>query len=183
MDARRARVLAGSTFLISLLAVSAAGQAAAAGCALSAPAYVNVGSPLTIEGSGFPASATVDIAFSLDGSPSDAFTVQSTGTGALEIALTPEVVDIGLTTVVATAGSTCSATATYTVLAAGQTPAASPEPPASSAPQVQPRAPHTDAIGMVESREMPDSMPVILALGLVVVGLTGLLLARSPRRR
>lgn len=183
MDARRARVLAGSTFLMSLLAASAAGPAAAADCALSAPAYVNVGSALTIEGSGFPASSGVDIAFSLDGSASDAFTVQSTSAGALEIALTPEVADIGRTTVQATAGSACTATVTYTVLAAGQTPPASPEPTASSAPQAQPGAPRTDAIDTAESANGSGNTPLIVGLGLVAAGLTGLLLTRSPRRR
>jgi hypothetical protein len=182
MNARRARILAGSVFLMGLLAAAAAGPAAAAGCALSAPAYANVGTPLTIEGSGFPASTSVDIAFSLDGSPSDSFTAQSTAAGALEIALTPEDADIGVTTVQASAGSACTATATYTVLAAGETPGASPEPAASAAPQTGPGAPPTDTDEIVGTTGWSGSAAMVLALALVVAGATGLLLTRSPRR-
>ena len=178
MDARRARILAGSAFLMSLLAATSAGPAAAADCTLSAPAYVNVGTPLTIEGSGFPASTSVDIAFSLDGSASDAFSVQSSAAGALQIALTPEDADIGVTTVQATAGSTCTATATYTVLAAGQTPVASQKPAASSGPGV----PRTDAEDGVAPNGWSGSAPTALALALVVVGAAGLFLTRSARR-
>ena len=181
MDARRARILTGSAFLMSLLASAAAGPAAAADCALSAPATVNVGTALTIEGSGFPASTSVNIAFSLDGAASDAFTVQSTAAGGLEIALTPEVADIGLTVVQATAGSACTAAVTYTVLAAGQTPGSSPEPTASSAPAA-PTAPRTDANGF-EPTDSSRGPLLVFALGLVVAGVTGLLLTRSPRRR
>ena len=69
MVVSRLWVLAGSALLMGLLAATSAGPAAAAGCALQAPTYVNVGTALTIEGSGFPASTSVDIAFTLNGSP------------------------------------------------------------------------------------------------------------------
>lgn len=184
MDAKQARILAGSAVLMSLLAAASAGPAAAAGCTLSAPAYVNVGTPLTIEGSGFPASASVDIAFSLDGSASDAFSVQSSAAGALQIALTPEDADIGVTIVQATAGSACTATATYAVQAAGQTPPASPEPAASRAPRAGPAAaPRTDVEDEVGRNGGSGSAPLVLALALIVVGAAGLFLTRSARRR
>jgi hypothetical protein len=178
MDARRARNLAGAMGFIGLVAATAAGPAAAADCALSAPAYVNVGTPLTIEGSGFPPSTSVDIAFSLDGSPSDSFTVQSTAAGALEIALTPEDADIGVTTIEASAGSTCTASATYSVLAAGQTPGPSSEPATSAAPG----APRTDTADVVGPTGWSISAAVLLALALLVAGATGLLLTRAPER-
>ena len=178
MDARRARNLAAAMGFVGLLAATAPGLAAAADCALSAPAYVNVGTPLTIEGSGFPASTSVDIAFSLDGSPSDSFTVQSTAAGALEIALTPEDADIGVTTVEASAGSTCTAKATYAVLAAGQTPEPSPEPAATAAPG----APRTDTADVVGPAGWSISPALLLGLALVVAGATGLLLTKSPKR-
>jgi hypothetical protein len=182
MDARRARVLAGSAILMSLLAATSAGPAAAADCALSAPAYVNVGSPLTIEGTGFPASTSVDISFSIDGSASDAFSVQSSPAGVLEIALTPEDADIGVTTVKAKAGSACTASATYAVLAAGQTPAASPKAAASSSPRTGPKAPRTDAEDAVVPTGWSGGTPLGLALALVAVGAAGLWLTRSARR-
>ncbi len=187
MDARRARILAGSALLITLLAATWAGPAAAADCTLSAPAYVNVGTPLTIDGSGFPASTSVDISFSIAGGASDAFTVQSNASGALQIALTPEDLDIGVTTVKATAGSACFAQVTYTVLAAGQTPP--PPPPASAEPEpssgtgAEPVAPRTDAETALGAGDRSSAAPWVLALALLAFGSTGLFLTRSTGRR
>lgn len=185
MDARRTRILAGSAFLISLLAATWAGPAAAADCTLSAPTYVNVGTPLTIEGSGFPASVGVDINFSIEGGASDALTVQSSASGALEIALTPEDIDVGVTTVQATAGTACTAQVTYAVLAAGETPPppASAEPEDSSGTGAEPTAPRSDAEAAIPGDGSSSTAPWVLALVLVVVGSTGLFLTRSTRRR
>ena len=185
MDARRARILAGSALLITLLAATWAGPAAAADCTLSAPAYVNVGTPLTIEGAGFPASTSVDINFSIAGGASDAFTVQSNASGALQIALTPEDLDIGVTTVQAKAGSACTAQVTYTVLAAGETPPppASAEPEASSGTGAEPAAPRTDAEAAIGGGDGSSAALWVLALALLAFGSTGLFLTRSPRRR
>ncbi len=182
MDARRARILAGSTFLMSLLAATWAGSAAAADCTLSAPAYVNVGTPLSIEGSGFPASTSVDIAFSLDGAATDAFSVQSTSSGALQIALTPEDIDVGVTTVQATTGSACTAQVTYTVLAAGATPPPSAEPEASTGTGGAATAPRTDVDAAVRGDGWTGAA-MWLALALVAVGSSGLFLTSSTRRR
>lgn len=183
MDAKRARIIAGSALLMSLLAAMWAGPAAAADCTLSAPAYVNVGTPLTIDGSGFPASTGVDIDFSIEGGASDAFTVQSSSSGALQIALTPEDLDVGVTTVQATAGSACTAQVTYTVLAAGETPSASAEPEDSSGTGAETTAPRTDAEPVIGGDGSSNTAPWVLALVLVAVGSTGLFLTRSTRRR
>ena len=183
MVAPRTRILVGATLLLGVLAATAAIPVAAADCALAAPAYVNVGTPLAIEGSGFPASASVDIEIAIDGDASDSFSVQSDAAGALQIALVPEDVDIGVTTVQATAGSACTAEVTYSVLAAGATPppAATPEPePESGGAGVV--APRTDvpAPGSDKGSTVP-SWPW-LALSLVIVGLAGLALSRLGRR-
>jgi len=182
MNARRHPVLAGAAFAAGLLATVLAAPVAAAECTLSAPAYVNVGTALTIEGSGFPASTSVDIDFAIVGGASDAFSVQTDATGALQIALVPDDIDIGETTVEATAGSTCTASVTYTVLAAGATP-----PPAlTEEPETgtgnAPTAPGTDK-GSGIGGGGSTGLPWVLGLALVGAGSTGLYLTRSPRRR
>lgn len=184
MVARRAGIVAGAALLMNLLAATWAVPVAAADCALSAPAYVNVGTQLSIEGSGFPVSASVDIAFSVDGGATDSLTIQSTAAGALLIALTPEDIDVGVTTVQATAGTACTALVTYTVLAAGATPppSATAAPEATSGTGAEPTAPRTDAEAAVIGSGWSSSA-VWLALALVAVGSTGLFLTRSTRRR
>jgi hypothetical protein len=144
---------------------------------------VNVGTQVTIEGAGFPASASVDISLEIQGGTSDEFTVQSDAAGALQLAFTPEDLDIGVTTVQATAGSACSAEVTYTVLPAGATPPpATPEPEDSSGTGAQPGAPPTD----VEARMTIVGAPAVvswgLAFALVATGCLGLLLTRPARR-
>lgn len=184
MVARRARAMVGSVLLLSLLAAFWAGPAAAADCALSAPAYANVGSSLTISGSGFPASTAVDIEFSIQATASDAFAVQSDSLGAFEIALTPEGIDIGVTTIQATAGSTCTVQATYTVLAAGETPPpAATQEPAAPGTGAGPTPPRTDAVAATEDGGWSGATPWVLALVLVVVGSGSLLWTRSPRQQ
>lgn len=184
MDARRVRFLAGSTILSGLLAGSLAAPAAAADCALSAPAYVNVGTQITIEGAGFPASASVDISLEIQGGASDEFTVQSDGTGALQFAFTPEVIDIGVTTVKATSGSACNAVVTYTVLAAGATPPpVTPEPEVSSGTGAEPGAPPTDVDPLATIGGAPAVVSWGLAFALVATGCLGLFLTRPARRR
>ena len=183
MDAKRARILAGSALLMSLLAATSAGPAAAAECALSAPDYVNVGTPLTIEGSGFPASTSVDIDFSIEGGASDAFTVQSNADGTFQIALTPEGVELGVTSLRATAGSACTARATYTVLAAGETPPVATAPDDSSGTGAEPGAPSTDAETAVGLDSSSTLAPWLLAFTFVAVGSAGLFATRSTRRR
>jgi len=184
MNARRARFLAGSTILSGLLLASWVAPAAAADCTLSAPAYVNVGTQITIEGAGFPASTSVDISLKIQGGTSDEFTVQSDPTGALQFAFTPEDLDIGVTAVQASAGSACTAKVVYTVLAAGATPPpATPEPEVSSGTAAEPGAPPTD----VEARATIIGAPAVISWGLVLAlvgtGFLGLLLTKPARRQ
>jgi hypothetical protein len=180
-------VVAGSALLVSLLAAWAT-PAAAAACALSAPAYINVGTQLTVAGTGFPASANVDITITVAGGSPDGFSIQSDAAGAFQIVSTPEALDIGATTVEAAAGSSCTARVTYTVLAAGATP-----PPATPKPTDEsgggdtggtgaaPGAPRTDAQGFGSTGAGLGTWA--LAFALVAIGGASLLLTRSPRRR
>jgi hypothetical protein len=182
MDVGRARVLAAAGLMVGTLLAISAGPAAGAECSLSAPSYVNVGTPVTIEGEGFPASSDIDISVSIEGGASDAFSIQSNAGGTLAIALTPEAIDIGVTTIAATAGSVCTAQVTYTVLASGQTPPPATPTPDDSALGSAPGAPQTDANepgGIAEGQGTP---PWMLALWLVGAGIAGLLLTRSTRR-
>lgn len=182
MVTRRTRILAGTTLLLAVLAVTGAPTVAAADCALSAPEYVNVGTELAIEGSGFPASTSIDVDLAIEGGASDAFSVQSDANGSLQIALVPEDIDIGVTTVQATAGSTCTASVTYTVLAAGATPPPAPTEEPGSATASEPTAPRTD-MGSGMGGGGSAGLPWILGLTLVGAGSAGLYLTRSPRRR
>jgi hypothetical protein len=182
MDARRARILAGSA-LLGLLASASAAPAAAADCTLSSPTYVNVGTQITIDGTGFPASTDVDISISLDGSPTDAFTLLSDTGGSLEIALTPEDIDIGVTTIQATAGTACTASVTYSVLAAGATPPPAPAEEPDAGPGNVATAPGTDKASGVGGDSGSPGPSFALALALVAAGSAGLFLTRSPRRR
>lgn len=184
MVARRAQILVGAAITLSVLATAwAVPVAGAVTCTLSAPTYVNVGTPLSISGSGFPASSAVDVTFSIDGKESDAFTVQSDASGGLQIALTPEAIDIGVTTVDATAGSSCTAQVVYTVLPLGATPPPTTEPEPSSGTGAEAAAPPTDMAppGSSEPAESPD--PWFLGFGLLAAGGIGLLLTRRAERR
>lgn len=180
MDARRVRILVGPGIAAGLLAILLAVPASAADCALTAPAAINVGDPLTIEGSGFPGSVAVHIGLSIDGAAADAFPVQSDSSGSLQITLTPESADIGTTTVVATAGSTCTAEVTYIVVAAGEPlPQPTPEPATGG---TDPTAPRTDATNL-PGGQGGTGIAAALALLLLTVGATGLLLTRAGGRR
>lgn len=173
MTARRSPiVLAGGLALVWAASLSIA-PVAAATCALSAPAAAQVGDSVVVLGSGFPASTNIDIAISLDGASIDAFAVQSDGGGAFQISLTPEAADIGTTSVVATAGTTCSATAVYVVSAAG--PSAQP----AASPTTAGRPPRTDTAAAAAALR-PGLSAGSLSLGILIIalGLGGLLGAR-----
>jgi hypothetical protein len=185
MVARHVRILVGSVFSASLLACSLVAPAAAAECVLIAPATANVGSPMTIQGTGFPASSDVDIALSVQGGPSDAFAVQSSASGELHISLTPEEAEAGLTTMTATAGSTCTAQVVFTVLGAGETPPPTSEPDGSAAGEgAEPTVPRTDLSSVQgESTAFLSGSAWFLALLILVVGAWGLIAGRSARSR
>ena len=174
MDTRRARILAGSTFVLGLLVSVLVSPVAAATCALSAPPTVKIGTPLAIKGSGFPASSTIDVALTIEGGTPDAFTVTSDAAGAFQISLTPEAADLGKTTVVTTAGSTCSAKVTYTVTSSAPVAAATGKP----------LAPRTDAAPVPGDRAPGERLDAwLLAVVVVLIGTFGLVATRPRRSR
>jgi hypothetical protein len=177
MDTRRARIL--FTSLVSLVGVMAASASpVAAACALSAPASVNIGAPLAINGSGYPASTAVDVSITVDGGAPDEFTVQSDANGTFQISLTPEASDAGLTTVVATTGAACTAQAVIGVGVPAPTEAPGPAEPEAVAP------PRTDALAAVPaSTSAARGLPWLMAVALFVLGVVGLYATRPARSR
>ena len=176
MNAKGLRILAGSICSAGLL-MSMLAPPVAAACALNAPESVDIGSPLTIEGSGFPASTTVDVSITIAGGPSDELTVQSDGSGAFEFGYTPEAADAGVTTYVATAGADCTAQA---VVAVGvDVVAETPEPTAAEAEA----PPRTDMDRVAGTPATRGSVTLLLAAFLVVVGIGGLFATRQTRSR
>jgi hypothetical protein len=201
MDSRRAgyaSVPVIASLLLLLLAAPAAD--AADGCTLTAPATVKVGTPMNIDGSGFPASSTIDISLTLEGGTPDEFPVQSDTSGAFRLSLTPEPEDVGTTTVVATAGTVCTARTAFTVTGATPTPAptATPAPSSSSAPGAT-TSPGGDVGGAAGGAASPprsdtsveaagsswQTSPTLWALALLVLslGVAGLILTRQSARR
>lgn len=185
MDTRRARTLAGSTFMLGLLVSAWVSPVAAADCALSAPATVRVGTPLTINGSGFPVSSAIDVTLTIEGGTPDRFTATSNAAGAFRISLTPEKADLGKTTVVATAGSTCSAQVIYTIVSSSPTATATAAPRASgAAASGRPTAPRTDAAPPAGDRSPGERLDAwLLAIGALVIGAGGLIATGPSRSR
>jgi hypothetical protein len=188
MNARRIPIVSAALLALGL-AGSVVGVVGAAGsCALSAPPSVRVGEPLKIDGTGFPTNTTVDVTLSVQGGGSDAFSVKSNASGAIQISLTPEAAYVGVTPVKATAGSICSATVTLTVLAAnGGAPAPAASAATGAAAEATPRssrAPRTDTMpanGATPARWPPNAW--VLALACIGLGLGSLLVARPTQRR
>ena len=181
----RARTLTGTIIALGLMASQAVGLAAAATCTLSAPATVQIGSPITILGSGFPVSSSIDVSIGLEGATADQFAVQSDGAGAFQLNLTPEPADAGKTTVLASAGATCSAQAIFTVTGPSALP--TPEattPPTGSGNGATGTPPRTDAAPVTVGQT--TGVPVIgwtLALLLLVIGFGGALATRRTDGR
>jgi hypothetical protein len=154
VDASRARILLSSALAAVLLCSVLAPPVAAAECSLAAPATGRVGSMFAVMGSGFPGGATIDVSLTVEGGNPDQFSIQSDASGAFEITLTPEAVDEGETTVVARAGSTCTARITFEILGVNEpapTPIAEPtaEPTGEAAGATassSPDAPRTDVV-------------------------------------
>jgi hypothetical protein len=183
MDASRERVLLASVVVAGLVLVSWVVPAAAADCALNAPASVRVGTTQVITGSGFPASSAVDVELTVEGGNPDALSVQSSQSGAFEITLTPEAIDIGHTTVVAKAGTTCTATVDFTVVGANAT--LLPEPTAAPAGGSSGggKAPRTDsAAALAELRASPPTAWIVGILSLLI-GIAGVVATRPARGR
>lgn len=185
MDARQARILAAPVFALGLLVSSWVTPAAAADCTLTTPTTVKVGAPLAIDGAGFPASSSVDVKLTIEGGAPDEFTVQSNAAGGLKISLTPEAADAGKTTVVATAGSACSAQVVFTVLGPNDTPRPTVEPAGGAAgPSATPTAPRTDAAAV--PGEGPLAAPLnawLLAVLALIIGMIGLIATRPTQGR
>jgi hypothetical protein len=176
-----------SVLLFTFAALSfAAAPTAAATCSLSAPSGVRVGDTLSIRGTGFPVSTTIDVSLTLDGSSPDAFTVDSTPSGTIEFSLTPEAVDEGRTTVVATAGSSCSATAVFVVVGANATlppePTAAPVDSGAAGTAGGGTAPRTDTPSALAPPGLPSTLWPLAALGLII-GACGLIATRRDQGR
>jgi len=206
MLGRGLRAFIAASMSVGLFVVVAAPQVSGATCTLTAPATVAVGTPMTISGSGFPASTSVDISLTLEGGTADEFAVQSDTGGAFQINLTPEPQDAGKTTVVATAGTTCSAQAIFTVTT--PTPTATPKPTATQKPTATPKpttapkptataAPDGSAAGVTSGNatpprtdeaprpaERPSGVPLaswVLAGLVLVIGVGSLIATRRAR--
>lgn len=177
VDARRVRILIGSVFSAGLL-LSVFVTPVAAACALSAPASVDIGALLEVDGSGFPADAIVDVSIAIEGGSTDEFTVPSDATGAFTISYTTEAADTGLTTVTATSGAACTAEAVIGVgVPAPESPQGSTDAGTGTA------APRTDGLGDAATAEAVPSRPWLLAGVLFAIGLGGLYLTRPARSR
>ena len=188
MDSPRIRITGAAIVACSLLVgLTTLPVVAAGGCSLEAPYAIRVGNPLNISGSGFPASTTVDVSLTLDGGSPDAFTVDSNGAGVIQFSLTPETADLGHTTVVATAGSTCSATIEFTVVGSNAT--LPPEPTATPGDAGAgsgggDTAPRTDSAGQAPAgpNALPPTAWLIGVLSLLI-GIAGLVATRPARGR
>jgi hypothetical protein len=185
MIASRARILSTTVLGLALLIPFSVVPVTAATCALSAPATVHVGDPLAILGSGFPVSSSIDISIGLQGATPDQFSIQSDEAGAFTISLTPEPADVGETTVLATAGATCSAQAVFTVTGVTATPTPKATvAPSESGPGATSNPPRTDTTPTA-GRKTLDA-PAIgweLALLTLFIGLSGVMLTRRERGR
>lgn len=190
MDARRIRIMLVPIMAVGILAsLSAIPTAAVNACSLSAPVAVKVGDPLAVLGSGFPASTSVAVSFTLDGGTPDEFSVTSNGAGSFQIKLTAEEADTGRTTVVAKAGTKCTATVAFTVVGANAT-----LPPEAS-PSTQPHgsgvgttsgggtAPRTDAVSTSGAPTNGQFTAWIIAVLSLAIGVGGLIATRLARSR
>lgn len=185
MDARRIRVLTAPVFAVIMLALLWVGPAAAAECMLTAPSTADVGTPLAIDGTGFPANSIVDIELTVNGATTSQFSVRSDAAGGFQFSLTPEAADAGKTTVVATAGSACSARVVATVLGPNDTPFLTQGPTgATGGATGTPSAPGTDSVATLGEGPTDASLGAwMLALAALVIGAIGLIATRPDQGR
>jgi hypothetical protein len=180
MDTSRVRILVGAIFGASLL-LSVVVSPVAAACALSAPASVDIGGVLEIDGSGFPANAIVDVSIAIEGGSTDEFTTPADATGAFTISYTTEAADTGLTTVTASSGSACTADA---VIAVGVEVVAETPEPTEEVDGADAAPPRTDGEGPMQDRGAGAStLPWLLASLLFLVGVGGVYATRPARGR
>lgn len=178
MRGRRAGMMVVMTLVAWVLMTLQASSAGAATCLLSAPPTAAIGTPLSITGSDFPSSTTVDITLSVEGSRRDEFAAQADASGQFEINFTPEAADAGITTIVATAGTACSA---QVVIAIGVAPATSTPEPAASDTASEGPPPRTDAaLDLQRTSGRPSGLWLVAGL-LLVIGIAGLIATRPSR--
>ena len=151
MNARRIRTLVGSAFILSFLGFPVAAPVGAAGCTLTAPATVEVGDTLAVEGTGFPPNAIVAFTVTATGEPPNQSNVQADGSGRLQVYL--EADTVGLVTVAAAAGSSCSAQVTFTTTGAAPTATPTPTPTASPRPTASPTPTATGAVAGAQATQ------------------------------
>jgi hypothetical protein len=183
MDDWRGRMLVAAAVAIALLVGSRPTPVEAAECRLSAPATSTVGTILTVNGSGFPAVSSVEIVLTTKGQAPQDFSVQTDSSGNLAFSLTPEAADLGETTVVATAGSTCSVQVQITILAKGQAAPTATAKAARATPDHAATVPSTDAASN-DLNIIGSGGSAWLAGGfLLLLGVIGLLATRPARGR
>ena len=175
------------TILVSgMLTMLLSAPVTAAGCLLSAPATVAIGVPLTITGSGFPATTIVDLSLAREGGSPDEFHVQSDPRGEFAINLTPEAADVGVTTIVATVDGNCTAEVVIGIGVPAPTEARAPT--AAATPRTVARAPtaaaapRTDAAPMVVAVPPAGQQVLWVVAGLIyLLGIGGLIATRPAR--
>jgi hypothetical protein len=181
----RPRILVGAALMASMGMTFAATPAAAA-CGLTGPDSVQVGTVLSVYGAGFPANASVDVTIAIDGEPSDSFTTQSGQAGAIEISMTPEASEAGLTTISVTAGPGCATEVVVEVLAPGQTarPRTTTQPAGDTAAGGSGSgAPPTDGAAAGNTPDQGQLATSILPWVIVGAGVLGLIKTSPGRAR
>ena len=187
MHSKRIRSLLGSLFLVSWVLGIAVTPAAAATCTLTAPASVAIGSLLTVDGSGFPASAAVDVSITIDNGTPDEFTAQTDAAGAFQLNLTPDATDQGQTTIAASSGAACSAQVVVAVgsTAGESTPQPSEETGAAAGAGTGAGAPppRTDSVLTAVPGSQLAGNTIWLSIILLATGIAGLVFTRPMRAR
>ena len=106
---------------------------------------VETGEVVLIEGTGFPFNASVEITYSVDGTPIGSETLMSDATGMFETSVTPQPGEEGTWTVTADVAKACTAETGFLVVT-GPTPAPTPSPTPIATPAPTPA-----------SGELPDA--------------------------
>ena len=170
-------------------------SAAAATCAISAPTSVNVGSGVTISGSGFPAGSSVGITVKINNGDPDSFSVAADATGAFTMQLTTEASDIGRTSVKASVAGGCSDQLVYAVVDPNAPPPpATPEPASGGAAAGgaagtgavadESGPPRTDAaMSAADAPTSTASLLLVVGVLVFVIGFGGLVTTRPAPRR
>jgi hypothetical protein len=112
----------------------------------------------------------------MEGGSPDEFSVQTDASGSFQLSLTPEASDTGVTNVVATSGSDCTAHAVIAIGVEAVTEAPTGDGGAAEAP------PRTDTGPTVpHPAHGAPSMPSLLAGALFLIGIVGVYITRPLR--